>query len=82
MCAGAWRTYSFPLDLEVHYLEEDQGKTGQNTAFDLGSFACDQANLFWSKLKENQHQLAEQCWQSWSQTSWSKQITGDDSTQT
>ena len=73
MCAGAWRTYAFPSHLEVHYLEEDQGKNGQNTAFDLGSFACEQADLFWIHQRDQEPQSIFS-WLSWSQTSWARPV--------
>lgn len=38
LCAGAWVSYG-PKPLQVYYLSDDLGKMGQNTAFDLGSFA-------------------------------------------
>jgi len=42
LCAGAWVSYG-PSALRVRYLSDDLGKMGQNTAFDLGSFAWREA---------------------------------------
>ena len=73
MCSGAWRTYGLPIDLEIHYIDEDLGKNGQNTAFDQGSFAYEQANLFWTHFTSVQSSLSFPYaqWTSWTQTSWS-----------
>jgi tRNA(Arg) A34 adenosine deaminase TadA len=42
LCAGAWASYG-PEHLDVHYLADDPGRSGQNTAFDEGSYAWTQA---------------------------------------
>ena len=43
MCAGAWITHAPSYELNVYFLRDDPGPNGQNTAFDIDSYAWDEA---------------------------------------
>lgn len=55
MCAGAWVTHAPYQKLSVHYLRDDPGANGQNTAFDTESYAYQMARSWrnsWGSLSQ------------------------------
>lgn len=56
LCAGAWVTHAPYTALKVYYLRDDPGPSGQNTAFDLESFAYSEAKRWrnsWGSLSQS-----------------------------
>lgn len=51
MCAGLWTEESRLDRLQVFYLQDDLGPNGQNTAFDVGSYAWEEANKWPYKVE-------------------------------
>ena len=57
LCAGAWVTHAPDLDLRVYFLRDDPGPSGQNTAFDEGSYAHQEA-IRWRSKRGSWSQMA------------------------